>query len=67
LIHVRRFGRNVEPDVAHKNRAAFELFLMEKLTALPDEAADYGRRVERSIVQIDKINAPLPRRRIVET
>src|SRR5579863_2691982 len=39
---------------------------MEKLAAFSSEAANYRRRVERSIVEIDEIDAPLARSGIVE-
>src|SRR5580692_5449180 len=39
---------------------------MEKLAAFSSEATNYRRCVERSIVEIDKIDAPLTRSGIVE-
>ena len=40
---------------------------MEKLPAIPGKAADYRRYVKRPIIEIDQIDAPLPRSWIVET
>ncbi len=39
---------------------------MEKLPALAREGTHDGRRIERSVVQVDEIDAPLPRGRIVK-
>jgi hypothetical protein len=39
---------------------------MEKLSALAGEPTHNGRSIERSVIQVDKINAPLPRGGIVE-
>jgi hypothetical protein len=42
LLHARRVGREVEPEVAHEDGAGFEVFLMEKLAAGAGELADHG-------------------------
>src|ERR1700678_226531 len=60
LFHARRMRRNVEPLVAHQNRAAFEVLLMKKFPVLAVESAHHGRSIKRSTVEIDKIDAPLP-------
>ena len=39
---------------------------MEKLSALAGERADDGRSVEGAVVEIDQINTPLARLRVVE-
>src|SRR5450432_3222720 len=66
LLHARRLWRDVQPDVAHQNDTALEVFLMEKLTALARESANHGRRIKRSIVDIDQMDAPLPRLGVVQ-
>jgi len=60
-------GGDIEPNVAHQDGAAFEVLLMEKLTALAGKPTHNGRRIERSVVEVDEINAPLPGRGIVES
>src|SRR5580693_4382157 len=66
LLHVRRLGRNIEPDIAHKNGASFVFLLIEKLTAIPGKASDHGRQTKSPLVEIDEIDAPLMRSGIVE-
>src|SRR5580692_4609898 len=39
---------------------------MEKLTAIPGKAANYRGRVKRPIIEVDQIDAPLTRSRVVE-
>jgi len=66
LFHPGGRRREVEPDVAHENGAAFEVFLMEKLAAIAGEVADHGRRGESSVIEVDEIDAPLTRGGVVE-
>src|SRR3984885_11271888 len=66
LFHAGGRGREVEPDVAHENGAAFEVFLMEKFAAGGGEMADHGRRGESSVVEVDQVDAPLTRGGVVE-
>src|SRR5580692_12199871 len=67
LLHARRLRRNIKPHVANKNGAALVFLLIEKLTAISAKAADHGRQPKSPIVDVNEINAPLPRSRIVET
>src|SRR5580698_6560562 len=66
LFHARRIMRNVEPDAAHQNCPALKALLMIKLPALAAEPAYDGRCIERAVIEIDEIDAPLPRRGIVK-
>ena len=66
LLHARRLRRDIEPDVAHKNRAALIFFLIEKLTSIPVKTADYGRQGKIPIINIDEMDALLMRGRVVK-
>src|SRR4029077_1521207 len=66
LFHARRFRRNIQPDVAHQNRAAFILFLVVKLPAVPTKFANDWRYAQNAFVQIEQIDAPLTCVRVVQ-
>lgn len=59
--------RDVQPDVANQNHPSFEILLMEKLTAIAGELADDGRRADLTFVEVEQIDAPLARVRIVKS
>src|SRR6202042_2536735 len=66
LLHAGGVRREVEPDVAYEDSASFEVFLMEKLASITGKVADYGRRGESSVVEVDQVDAPLTRGGVVE-
>src|SRR5579862_2091175 len=67
LLHARRLGGEIEPDIAHQDCASLEGFLMEKLPALACKSADHRRRVEGALVKVNEVDAPLARMGIVES
>ena len=67
LLHARRLGRDVEPEIAHQNGSAFEVFLIEKLAAIAGKLARYRRQAKSPVINVDQIDAPLTGCGVVES
>src|SRR6266849_8392592 len=67
LLHARRVGRDVEPDVAHQNGSAFEVFLIEKLAAITGKLARYRRQAKSPVIHVYQIDTPLTRCGVIES
>jgi hypothetical protein len=65
LLHPRRFRRDIQPDVTYQNRAPFILFLILELAAIAGKLANNRRQVESAFVQVQRVDTPLMRVRIV--
>jgi hypothetical protein len=52
---MRAVGRDVEPDVAHENRSAFEVLLMEKLAAIAGKLANHRRQARSAVIHVDRM------------
>lgn len=63
MLHARRFGPLIEPDVADEDGAAGPLLLVVELAAISGEGTDDGdverAVVERAVVEVEEIDAPL--------
>ena len=51
LLHARRLGRDVEPEIAHQNGSAFEVFLIEKLAAIAGKLASDRRQAKSPVIK----------------
>src|SRR5258707_12285740 len=58
LLHARRLGRDVEPEIAHQNGSAFEVFLIEKLAAIVGKLARYRRQAKSPLIKGHQKNTP---------